>query len=139
MSNVGKMSQVLNAYPVGSIYMSVNSTNPGELFGGTWEQIQGRFLLGQGSGYSVGAMGGEANHALSVSELPKNIGHLNALSWASNNWMTDGSFSVEQKNKDRTSPGGSDWGDALYTLSGGGLAHNNMPPYLVVYIWKRTA
>lgn len=84
MSNVGKMSQVLNAYPVGSIYMSVNSTNPGELFGGTWEQIQGRFLLGQGSGYSVGAMGGEANHALSVSELPKNIGHLNALSWASN-------------------------------------------------------
>lgn len=139
MSNVGKMSQVLNAYPVGSIYMSVNSTNPGELFGGTWEQIQGRFLLGQGSGYSVGAMGGEANHALSVSELPKNIGHLNALSWASNNWMTDGSFSVEQKHKDRTSPGGSDWGDALYTLSGGGLAHNNMPPYLVVYIWKRTA
>lgn len=139
MSNVGKMSQVLNAYPVGSIYMSVNSTNPGELFGGTWEQIQGRFLLGQGSGYSVGAIGGEANHALSVSELPKNIGHLNALSWASNNWMTDGSFSVEQKNKDRTSPGGSDWGDALYTLSGGGLAHNNMPPYLVVYIWKRTA
>lgn len=139
MSNVGKMSQVLNAYPVGSIYMSVNSTNPGELFGGTWEQIQGRFLLGQGSGYSVGAMGGEANHALSVSELPKNIGHLNALSWASNNWMTDGSFSVEQKHKDKTSPGGSDWGDALYTLSGGGLAHNNMPPYLVVYIWKQTA
>lgn len=139
MSNVGKMSQVLNAYPVGSIYMSVNSTNPGELFGGTWEQIQGRFLLGQGSSYSAGATGGEANHALSVNELPKNIGHLNALSWATNNWMTDGSFSVEQKHKDRTSPGGSDWGDALYTLSGGGLAHNNMPPYLVVYIWKRIA
>lgn len=59
MSNVGKMSQVLNAYPVGSIYMSVNSTNPGELFGGTWEQIQGRFLLGQGSGYSAGAQWAE--------------------------------------------------------------------------------
>lgn len=138
MSNVGKMSQVLNAYPVGSIYISINSTNPGELFGGTWEQIQGRFLLGQGSGYSAGTTGGEASHTLSVNELPKNIGHLNALSWASNNWMTDGSFSVEQKHKDRTSPGGSDWGDALYTLSGGGSAHNNMPPYLVVYIWKRT-
>lgn len=118
--------------------MSVNSTNPGKLFGGTWEQIQGRFLLGQGTGYSVGTTGGEASHTLSVNELPKNIEHLNALSWASNNWMTDGSFSVEQKHKDRTSPGGSDWGDALYTLSGGGSAHNNMPPYLVVYIWKRT-
>lgn len=54
MSNVGKMSQALNAYPVVSIYMSVNSTNSGELFGGTWEQIQGRFLLGQGSSYSAG-------------------------------------------------------------------------------------
>lgn len=54
MSNVGKMSQVLNAYPVGSIYMSVNSTNSGELFGGTWEQIQGRFLLEQGSGLFCG-------------------------------------------------------------------------------------
>ena len=38
-----------NVYPVGSIYMNVNSTNPGTLFGGTWEQIQGKFLLGMSS------------------------------------------------------------------------------------------
>ena len=84
MSNVGKMSQVLNAYPVGSIYMSVNSTNPGELFGGTWKQIQGRFLLGQGSGYSAGAMGGEASHTLTVAEMPSHYHALcNLLEWLS--------------------------------------------------------
>lgn len=140
-------------YPIGSIYISASSTNPHDLFGGVWEQIKGRFLIGTGEvennstnywgsikgGFNMppGETGGEDLHQLTTNELPKNIGHLNALSWASNNWMTNGAFSVEQKHKDRTSPGGSDWGDALYTLSGGGSSHNNMPPYLAVYMWKR--
>lgn len=86
MSNVGKMSQVLNAYPVGSIYMSVNSTNPGELFGGTWEQIQGRFLLGQGSGYSAGTVGGEADHALSDREMPSHRHIVSILAKGYSGW-----------------------------------------------------
>lgn len=57
-------------YPVGSIYMSVNSTSPGTLFGGTWERIQDRFLLSAGSTYSAGATGGEATHTLSAAEMP---------------------------------------------------------------------
>lgn len=126
-------------YPVGSIYMSVNNVSPALLFGGTWEPLHDRFLLGAGNTYSGGATGGEASHTLTVNELPTDMGHLNAISWANNNNQTDGVFTVEQKHRDRTFPSGSDAGDALYTLSGGGIAHNNMPPYLAVYIWKRVA
>ena len=49
-------------FPVGSIYMSVNSTNPGTIFGGTWEQIKDRFLLACGSSYSNGSTGGSKTH-----------------------------------------------------------------------------
>ena len=62
---------ILNlTYPVGSIYMSVNSTNPGTLFGGTWVQLQNRFLLGAGSSYSNGATGGSATVTLNVNQIP---------------------------------------------------------------------
>nr|CAI9750280.1 tail protein [uncultured phage] len=61
-------------YPVGSIYMNVNSTNPGTLFGGTWEQIQGKFLLGMSSSYPAGSQGGEARHTLTTAEMPSH-GH----------------------------------------------------------------
>ena len=57
-------------YPIGSIYMSINETNPSELFGGEWEQIQDRFLLASGSTYSAGATGGEATHTLTENEMP---------------------------------------------------------------------
>ena len=64
------VSKPLDAYPVGSIYMSVSSTSPATLFGGTWERIQGRFLLGASSTYGAGTTGGEATHALSAAEMP---------------------------------------------------------------------
>ena len=54
--------QIDNIYPVGSIYMSVNSTNPGSLFGGTWEQIEGKFLLACDSTYTAGSTGGNSSH-----------------------------------------------------------------------------
>ena len=64
-------SHIVNLiYPVGSIYMSVNSTSPATLFGGTCTQLQNRFLLGAGSSYTAGATGGEATHTLTVSEMP---------------------------------------------------------------------
>ena len=52
----------LSAWPIGSIYISMVSTNPGTLFGGTWVRMENRFLLGAGSGYAAGATGGEAAH-----------------------------------------------------------------------------
>lgn len=63
-------------YPVGSIYMSVNSSNPGSLFGGTWEKMPaGRVLIPEGESdwgteYEAGSTGGEATHTLTVEELP---------------------------------------------------------------------
>lgn len=64
-------SAIVNlVYPIGSIYMSVNSTSPATLFGGTWEQLEDRFLLGAGSTYTAGASGGEASHVLTESEMP---------------------------------------------------------------------
>ena len=143
MSNVGKMSQVLNAYPVGSIYMSVNSTNPGELFGGTWEQIQGRFLLGQGSGYSAGATGGEASHILTIAEMPAHNHNTPRLNGDSNYPIYfPASWGASLKGQSlgvatQVTTNNGFW--FVNQTNGSGSAHNNMPPYLVVYIWKRTA
>jgi hypothetical protein len=58
-------------YPVGSIYMSVNSVSPAELFGGTWEQIENMFLFGASDTILPGTIAGEAEHILTASEMPK--------------------------------------------------------------------
>lgn len=129
----------VDQHPIGSIYQSVLPTDPSELFGGTWERLKDRFLLAAGDTYAAGSTGGEAEHTLTVSELPKNIGQLNAISWASHKDDTKGAFSIKQNHLDRTLPYGKDSGDATYSLSGGGASYNNMPPYLAVYTWLRIA
>ena len=138
---------LLNAiYPVGSIYMSVNSTSPATLFGGTWERIKDRFLLSAGDTYSAGATGGESSHTLTASEMPSH----------SHVPDTDGEYFVTTEetaaNNTRVaySSNGNRWVDGQTSQShfhhrtgtstvGSGAAHNNMPPYLAVYVWKRTA
>lgn len=110
-------------YPVGSIYLSTNNANPGTLFGGSWEQIQDRFLLACGDKYTNGATGGEATHTLTIDEMPSHSHSLIArtvLMEAGTNYGTyiaDGNYNT--------------------SAVGGSQPHNNMPPYLVVYIWKR--
>ena len=90
----GETLMLDNIYPVGSIYMSVNSTNPGTLFGGTWAQIQDRFLLACGSTYANGATGGEATHTLTENEMPTHkhlSGNVNSYvtgTTSGNQWMT---------------------------------------------------
>ena len=65
-------------YPVGSIYMSANATNPSTLFPGTtWTELQGRFLLGHSSTYDLGDTGGEATHTLTSSEMPSHSHTMN--------------------------------------------------------------
>lgn len=137
-----------NVYPIGSIYMNVNSTNPGTLFGGTWEQIQGKFLLGMSSSYPAGSQGGEASHTLTTEEMPSH-GHNPAneagyYGFITNNQkaFTVGDMGV-QSGSGRYYPYSTTAFDisrnSLTGTTGGGKSHNNMPPYLSIYIWKRTA
>lgn len=118
------------AYPVGAIYLSVLDANPAALFGGTWERVGGRFLLGADSTYAAGSTGGEAAHTLTVDEMPRHnheVDNLNA-SGSATPFMT-----VQAQDK-------KGFGGNVQTMyAGGGKAHNNMPPYLAVYMWKRTA
>lgn len=125
-------------YPVGAIYMSVNATNPKELFGGTWEQIKGRFLLGMSSSYPAGSTGGEATHTLTASEMPSH-NHAMAYGPDSSGGSTGFSYGIAAGSA-TNSAGGKGYMSNLGTFSAGGSQpHNNMPPYLAVYIWKRTA
>lgn len=137
-----------NVYPIGSIYMNVNSTNPGTLFGGTWEQIQGKFLLGMSSSYPAGSQGGEASHTLTTEEMPSH-GHNPANEAGYYGFITNSkkAFSIgdmgSQSGSGRYYPYASAEFDisrnTLTGTTGGGKSHNNMPPYLSIYIWKRTA
>lgn len=121
-------------YPVGAIYMSVNSTSPATLFGGTWAAIEDTFLLSAGSTYTAGDTGGEATHTLTKDELPaENLG-INA----GTNWL--GYRNTNASTGNGIAGLGAKAGTAIKTDNmGSGQAHNNMPPYLVVYVWKRTA
>ena len=133
------------AYPIGSIYMSVNSTSPAVLFGGAWEQIKDTFLLACGDTYTAGSTGGEANHTLKVDEIPAHKHWMNAVGITNNkgaSGTTVGGFKMNGKWNTLANGGNSDgYGDGTYTTgsTGGGAAHNNMPPYLAVYMWKRIA
>ena len=118
-------------YPVGSIYLSVNSTNPGTIFGGTWEQIKDRFLLACGSTYSNGSTGGEANHKLTINEMPSHNHGFQSGRWFWAESAGGGEIINSQSETSYAFKRGTD-------NTGGNQAHNNMPPYKNVYIWERT-
>lgn len=143
-------------YPIGAIYISTSSTNPSTLFGGTWEQIKDRFLLAAGSSYSAGATGGEATHTLTVNEMPSHKhypeGYTNPGSESAylRRFSTNLDHSSNSVARTQIATGSSgkyavtattsgDLNECDTTAStGGSQAHNNMPPYLAVYVWKRT-
>lgn len=125
-------SQLLNSiYPIGSIYMSVNSTNPENFIGGTWERIQDKFLLASGSTYSAGSTGGEATHKLTIDEMPKHRHEMIMRNTGTNYY--------ENPYPPYTAVGDTTNSSAGMLYAGGDQPHNNMPPYLAVYVWKRTA
>ena len=121
-------------YPIGAIYLSVSATNPAILFGGKWEQIKDRFLLAAGDTYAIGTTGGEATHKLTIEEMPS---HKHQIKTNNDDWNN----SPNGGNYGTTHDGANSWYNTnWYTEnSGGNTAHNNMPPYLTVYMWKRVA
>lgn len=137
-------------YPVNSIYITHSNNDPNVMFGGTWERIQDRFLFGTAVGgvYSIGDEAGEAQHYLTEDEMPKHV-HTDIF------YQTAGDI-----NKKLTLNGGSVGYNLGWTANAGngtnnefktgyagggnqqvglGEAHNNMPPFVAVAIWRRTA
>ena len=132
-------------YPIGSIYMSINDTNPSLLFGGTWEQLKDRFLLGSGDTYSNGDTGGSEKVTLTVNQMPK---HAHEPSNGSNyGFLTYKQGGTTTRSRFASGTSGaythqattqSDLEFSGATASSGNTeSHENMPPYLVVYMWKR--
>lgn len=132
-------------FPIGYIYLSAINIDPSTYFGGKWEQIKDRFLLTAGDTYKAGATGGEASHTLSISEMPthnhdvrQRASNPTAFSTFYNSNYTGGQAEYCFKESVKMVNTGST--DNLFTLSvGGNNAHNNMPPYLVVYAWRRVS
>lgn len=123
-------------YPVGSIYLSYSHVSPADLFGGTWTRIQNCFLWASSADATIGGSGGERTHVLTQEELPPHS-HLVAVAGGSTNYGTTrtaiASFS-------KVTTGYQDSSTVLADGSGlEGAAHNNMPPYIQISAWRRTA
>lgn len=132
------------AHPVGSYYWSSDPTDPATLFGGTWEQVTDKFVLAAGSTYKVGAVGGEASHALTIEEIPSHDGHLQNNTGHSTIGNINAFLPNSSLREYTAGPRGwqNDGGGEVLPAGmsrGGGQAHNNMPPYVVAYCWRRTA
>lgn len=163
-------------YPVGHIYMSTNSTNPGTLFPGTtWEAYaQGRVLIGAGTGtdsrserktFAAGSTGGEYNHQLTVGELathshtgsatsasltgtlniPNGAAKSSPVYYAATGIISASGYATEYGNANGGGAGGRVTVNATHSHNltinniGDNTAHNNIQPYIAVYIWRRTA
>ena len=122
-----KMQSILDyIYPVGSIYLAYNHTSPATLFGGTWVRISNAFLWAVASDGTIGQTGGERTVTLTASQIPShNHGgtYTNAGTARTHAWLTSNGSAMGY--------------DTVNT--GGGEAHNNMPPYIQVSAWRRTA
>lgn len=133
----GDPLSVLEAYPVGSIYISTNSTSPATLFGGQWDEIHGAFLFANSALHKAGEIGGEEEHVLTEKEIPAHYHDEYVGNDGGDGSVPEGYYgftSIAYTSKNTY------WAKGSKTSSaGGGQAHNNMPPYLSVYMWERVS
>lgn len=124
-------------YPVGSFFITTDSTNPTTLFEGTsWERIKGYFLWGAEDGEDTGpTIAGEKTHILTANEMPTHKHPISAVNDDQQPLETSkGNYPIRLYQDKKTN-----WtASTAVEASGGGQPHNNMPPYYVTYIWHRT-
>ena len=118
---------------IGDTYVTTSSIHPNEKFGiGEWQQIKDVFLFAAGNSYEAGSIGGEAVHFLTVDEMPAHTHLYKRHAFDRNDTAPETGEDVYGANNKTL---------AAHTgtteISGGSQPHNNMPPYLVVYMWKR--
>lgn len=120
-------------YRIGDYLQTENPTHPATSWPGTsWEQLQGRMLMGASGTYPVGSEGGEAQHTLTVQEIPSHQHRLHGWSYS----FQDGRSAQFAPTRPYTQY---DNTDIMTRTTGGGQPHNNLPPYRAAYIWRRTA
>lgn len=137
-------------YPIGSIYLTINSQNPSEIIGGEWELWgEGKTIVGVDTSQTefdyVEKTGGEKNHQLSIPEIPSHThklepnGNAHSFSWGANkgdvyaNIDAVGGASPSGTNRLYTHNG--EWNQTV--ASGSTQPHNNLQPYITCYMWKR--
>lgn len=149
------ISQIYNnIYPVGSIYISVNSENPGLLFGGSWQKLEGGYLYGCGSALTSSSYTGTGTqyHTLSIDEMPSHT-HAQNPHWHYNIYVGDANAPNKQGGEVTYVPtqgfqdlGGRGWTNystlettASNQNTGGNKAHSHEVAWIGVYIWKRVS
>ena len=129
--------------PIGSIIMGTDDSFATQeavqtVYIGTWEQIKDVFLLAAGDTNSAGSTGGEATHTLTVNELATHSHDIIANGTGKRVGFNEGNADPDYVRNDYTDTG--NIGNQYVTSEvGGNQAHNNMPPYLTVYMWRRIA
>ena len=157
---VGGVSLLDLTYPVGAVYLSLSAEDPATRFGGTWEKLEGKFLLGADTSHAAGTSGGEASHKITTAEMPghthrvlgyadaENVGHDHYIpniqtgqsgeygAYAETWGYGSGSRDLYTSHTDITH---NHRVDITSQSTGGNTEMPIMPPYLAVYMWKRTA
>lgn len=126
-------------FPIGYIYISTNPKSPSELFGGNWKRLKDTFLLASGDIYEGGTTGGESEVTLKIEEMPSHSHDVNDFSY--NKWGVGVTGYNDTAGYNTPSIRGITGAGSTNGLKaspvGGDQPHNNMPPYLTVYMWEK--
>lgn len=118
-------------------WFSDDPTSPASFIGGTWERIKDSFLLAAGDTYAAGSMGGEAEHALTIPELARHA-HYQRIGNTSGTSVEN--IRYIPYNEDSNVVTWIESSEYMETSEEGqSQPHNNMPPYVTLYVWKRIA